>query len=123
MSSTQPLDLYLNGISPQDKGYIEPSEFDYVIALKQQSYLKVSSDQFPSLNKFAAKFRVNGIDHYDNTYLQSKVKVSFTVYSKNGNLKASNEREIEEVTVYDLYDHDEEMNMKHMGFKQTTIRD
>jgi hypothetical protein len=69
LSSTQPLDLYLSGIAAQDKQYIEPSEFDYVVALKQQSYLKVSSDQFPSLNKFAAKFRVNGIDHYDNTYL------------------------------------------------------
>jgi EGF-like domain len=39
ISSTQPLDLYLNGISTQDAEYIEPSEFDYVAAMKQQSYL------------------------------------------------------------------------------------
>lgn len=69
VSATQPFDLYINNLSAQDQVYIEPSEFTYIAGVKQQTYAKISSDMFPSLNKFAAKVRINGISHYTNQYL------------------------------------------------------
>jgi hypothetical protein len=104
ISATQPFDLYLNGLSASNAPYVEPSEFDYTVALRQQSFVKVSSDLFPSLNKFAAKFRVNGINHYDNWYIQSKVKVQFVVHSSNGGIAKAVTGEEVVVTVADLYD-------------------
>lgn len=99
ISSTNAFDLYLNPLSGIYEGSVEPSEFDYISAVKQQTYLKVSSDQYPSLNKFASKIRVAGINHYDNQYMMSQVKVQFVVYSTQGLPRATVEEVFEEVPI------------------------
>ena len=89
ISSTLPMDIYMNSVSNQDSFSVEPSQFDHVAVFKRQTYLKLSSEQLPSLSKFAAKVRISGTDHYSNLYMQSQLKVSFVVYSKTGDAKAS----------------------------------
>lgn len=94
ISAQQPLDIFVNPVAYQDfysiKAYsIEPSEFDYVASFKRQSYIKLTSEQFPRLTQFAAKVRVSGSQYYDNKYLQSSFRVQFTVYDKDGMPKAS----------------------------------
>ncbi len=79
----------MNSVSNQDSFSVEPSQFDHVAVFKRQTYLKLSSEQLPSLSKFAAKVRISGTDHYSNLYMQSQLKVSFVVYSKTGDAKAS----------------------------------
>ena len=64
LSTQMPMDVYINTLSDQGAYSIEPSEFDNVAVLKRQTYLKLSSEQFPSLSKFALKVRVSATDHY-----------------------------------------------------------
>jgi hypothetical protein len=52
ISSQQPMDVYLNPISASNAATIEPSEFNYIAAMKKQTYLKISSDSFPQLPTF-----------------------------------------------------------------------
>lgn len=84
-----PLTVYINSVTDQSQTYIEPSEFDYVGVMKNQNYLRISSDQFPSLVKFALKVRVSGTNHYDNQYIPSQFSVAFAIYSASGALKTS----------------------------------
>jgi len=89
VSSQLPMDLFINSASSQDAFAIEPSAFDHIAAFKRQTYLKLTSEQLPSLSKFAAKVRISGTDHYSNLYMQSQLKVSFVVFAKSGDIKAS----------------------------------
>ena len=89
ISSQQPMDVYLNPLSSSNAPTIEPSEFDYVAALKKQTFVIISSESFPQLSTFGVLVRINGVSHYDNQYLQSSFTVKFSVYDTNGLLKHS----------------------------------
>lgn len=69
ISSQQPMDIYLSQASAIGRYSIEPSEFNYVAAFKKQTFITISSDQFPHLQDFAVNVRVNGVSHYNNQYL------------------------------------------------------
>jgi hypothetical protein len=49
ISSQQPMDIYLSQASAIGRYSIEPSEFNYVAAFKKQTFITISSDQFPHL--------------------------------------------------------------------------
>jgi hypothetical protein len=107
ISSQQPMDIFVNSVAYQDfysvRAYsIEPSEFDYVASYKRQSYILLTSEQFPNLSKFATKVRISGSQYYDNKYLQSSFRVQFVIYDSNGVAKTS-ATPLEIVNVSDTY--------------------
>ena len=52
LSSQQPMDVYLNALSAPTAVSIEPSEFNFVARMKKQTFVKISSDDFPQLPTF-----------------------------------------------------------------------
>ena len=93
ISAQQPLDIYVNSITAYGSYSVEPSEFDYVSIIKKQSYVSISSDQYPNLSTFAVKVRVHGASHYDNKWYQSSFRVQFVIYGADGVARMSTETE------------------------------
>ena len=71
------MDLYISA------GDVEPTEFKNDFEVKRQTYLQLSSVSFPIFTTFVAAIRVYGFDTYDQTYIQSKLRVSFEVDTSN----------------------------------------
>lgn len=99
LSSQQPMDVYLNALSAPTAVSIEPSEFNFVAAMKKQTFVKITSDDFPQLPTFGVQVRINGVSHYDNQYFQTAFTVKFTVYDSAGLLKSSQVLEGEQAHV------------------------
>ena len=83
------MDVYLNALSAPTAVSIEPSEFNFVATMKKQTFVIISSDNFPQLPTFGVQVRINGVSHYDNQYLQTAFTVKFTVYDSTGLLQSS----------------------------------
>ena len=73
LSSQNPMDIFISSRLDVDPNEFNPNEFE----LLRQSYIKLSSKAFPTLSKFVAAVRVNGIDFISNRYTQSKVRAEF----------------------------------------------
>ena len=73
ISNANPFDIYVNaGLST------DPSEFHSDIAVRGQTFVKLSSRTFPSLkSSFVIKASVNGIAYSDNALLDSILLVNF----------------------------------------------
>lgn len=74
ISNANPFDIYVNaGLA------VDPTEFQSDIAVKGQTFVKLSSRTFPSLkSSFVIKASVNGISYSDNALLDSILLVKFS---------------------------------------------
>ena len=82
ISNANQFDIYVNsGLA------VDPSEFYSDIAVRGQTFVKLSSRTFPSIkSSFVIKASVNGISYSDNALLDSILLVNF---NKIGNSAAS----------------------------------
>ena len=72
LSSSQRLDVYVSaGINS------DPNELNYDLAFRSQTYLKLTSDDFPNLTTFSIQVKVNGIEFYSNVFHKGLVSASF----------------------------------------------
>lgn len=68
------MDIFISSRLDVDPNEFNANEFE----LRKQSYVKLSSKSFPTLSKFIAAVRVNGIDAIGNRYFQGKVRAEFS---------------------------------------------
>ncbi len=56
-----------------------PTPFDYEIAYKQQTYVKLTSKQVPSMKTFVALVKFYGIRYYDNVIVSDRFYAGFEI--------------------------------------------
>lgn len=80
ISNANPFDIYINaGL------FTDPNEFESEIAVKGQTYVKISSRTFPSLkSSFVIRASVNGLVYSENAILDNILLVNFNKVGSSG---------------------------------------